>query len=234
MIGNIKNKVLSYFSGLTFKEDSHTYYYNNKQLPSVSALVHNYVEEVDWIAIAKKIAKRDNKTVEEVMLPWEEKTRLACERGHEIHSYAEQLYRVKEKRPEDKAVKRFWNELPDRYVLIDKEVRMVHKKFMYCGTSDLLLWDTYTGMIIVVDYKTNEDLFKCFRGRRLKEPFLFLEDCPFNHYQIQLSLYQILIEQIMLEVSERWLVYFKEEEYKIYKLEDLTKELKESFNGNNR
>lgn len=234
MIGDIKNKVTSYFSELIFKEKTHSYFYKGKQLASVSSLIHNYVEEVDWVAIATKIAKRDNKTVEEVMKPWEEKTRLACDRGHEIHSFAEQLFKIEEKRPEDKAVKKFWAELSERYVVIGKEVRMVHKKLMYCGTSDLLLWDTYTGTIIVVDYKTNEDLFKCFKNRRLKEPFFYLEDCPFNHYQIQLSYYQILIEQLILEVSERWLVYFKEENYTIYKLEDLTKELKESFHGNYR
>lgn len=234
MIGDIKHKVSNFFSGLKFEEQNHKYTYQGKQLPSVSGLIHRYIEEVDWVAIATRIAKRDGKTVEEVMKPWQDKTIAACDRGHEIHTFAEQPYKIAEKRPEDKMVRLFWEELSDRYVLVGKEVRMVHKKFMYCGTSDVILWDTYTGTLVIVDYKTNEDLFKNFNGRRMLEPFFFLEDCPYNHYQLQLSYYQLLAEQLGIEVSERWLVHFHEKGYKIYKLEDYSKDLQVSFTNNGR
>ncbi len=228
MVSDIQINIKSYFSKLKFEEKSHIYTYKNKDLPSVSKLLHDFVEPVDWDKIAENIAKRDGREVWEVKKEWLDKNINACDRGHEVHLYAEQPYKVKEKRIEDKAVRKFWEELPERYIVVFKELRMVHKLFGYCGTCDVLLFDTYTGTFILVDYKTNEDLFKNYKGKTLREPFNFLEECPFNLYQIQLSLYQILIEQIEnIIVSERWIIYFKEENYSKYKVQNYIVELKE-------
>ena len=50
----------SFFSSVSFVEKSHTYYVENKKLStSVSGVVKNFVEEVDFVSIAKNIDKRD-------------------------------------------------------------------------------------------------------------------------------------------------------------------------------
>lgn len=226
MISNIIENILYFFSELEFEEENHRYTYHNQILPSVSGKIDDFVEKTDWNKIAESIAKRNNRNIEDVFKEWNNKKVFGCERGTDVHEYAEQPVKIEQRRIEDKAVNKFWEELPERYILIAKELRMVHKFLMYCGTTDLVLYDTYTNTIIIVDYKTNEDLFKNFKGKRLKAPFDFLEECPYNKYQIQLSYYQMLIQQIKgLQVSERWIVYFKEDNYSIYKTEDYTPEL---------
>ena len=229
MIVNIIEKINEYFSELTFVQEGHKYYYRGQSLVSVSKLVDNYVEKVDFNEIAKAIALRDNKTIEEVKQPWIDKTRYACERGTEIHEYAEQEKLIEQKRLEDIAINKFWEELPERYIVIGLEVRMVHKELLYCGTADVVLWDLYTQSIVIVDYKSNEDLFKNYKGKRLKQPFFHLEECPYNKYQIQLSYYQHLLDQLDYPISERWIVHVKDENYKIFKTDDYTLELKQSF-----
>ena len=73
---------------------------------------------------------------------------------------------------------------------------MYHKEYLFGGTLDLLLYDTIQEGYIIGDYKTNKDLFKNYRGQTLKDEFSFLLQNSFNIYQLQLSLYQILLEQL--------------------------------------
>ena len=74
---------------------------------------------------------------------------------------------------------------------------IVHKqlteKFGVCGQldrlwiSDLFFW--------IADYKTNEKLHFENKFQRLKEPLHHLDDCNYNHYRVQLSVYAwILME----------------------------------------
>lgn len=232
MIIDLIKKIKQYFSVVTFVEEGHKYYYQNESPLSVSKLIEHYIDKPDFDLIAQRIAIRDNKTVEEVKQPWIDKTKYACDRGHEIHEFAEQLVSIEQKRLEDEAISKFWEDLSERYVVLVLELPMIHKYYIYCGTPDVILYDLWTDTIVIVDYKSNEDLFKNFRGQRLKEPFFFLEDCPFNKYQIQLCYYQLLVEQLNLEVSERWIVHVKDTNYKIFKTDDFTIELKQELKCN--
>ena len=111
------------------------------------------------------------------------------------------------------------------------ELRMYHKVFKFSGTADILLYDTINKCFIIADYKTNKDLFKNFAGQKMTKIFSHFLDTPFNHYQLQLSYYQILFEQIGYKVSRRIIIWLKEDgTYEMYDTEDLTsiliKELK--------
>ena len=71
---------------------------------------------------------------------------------------------------------------------------MFHKTKLYAGTPDCILMNLETNNLILIDYKTNEDLFKNFKGQKLVERFSSYLDTPFNKYQIQLSYYKILLD----------------------------------------
>ena len=121
----------------------------------------------------------------------------------------------------DDAIKKFWADLPDYIVPLLLEIRMYHKKYMFAGTADILLYNTRTGQIYIADYKTNKDLFKNYQGQRMTGPFSHLLCSPFNHYKLQLSYYQILLEQIGIKVSGRKLIWLKKEgDYLLYNLDD--------------
>ena len=113
---------------------------------------------------------------------------------------------------------------------------MYHKELMYAGTLDILCYNKNTGEYIILDYKTNKDLFKNFKEKKLLKPFDNLLDNPFNKYQLQLSFYQILIEQIdFIKISSRKIIWIKPNgNYQLYDTEDYTEQLKQYYNNDNR
>src|SRR5690606_15679463 len=113
--------------------------------------------------------------------------------------------------PHEEAVVKFWNDLPDFVVPVFLELRMYHKKYMFAGTTDVVLCNKRTGQFIIADYKTNKDLFYNFKNNKLQYPFHNLLDSPFNKYQLQLSYYQILLEQLNIKVSTRKIIWLKPE-----------------------
>ncbi len=95
-------------------------------------------------------------------------------------------------------------------------------------TTDLILFDKDTQTVIVADYKTNsEDLFKNYKGKTMMTPFTDMFDSPYNHYQVQLSLYQMMFEQTGYTVSDRWLIHLQEDgNYKLFRTYNFTNRLK--------
>ena len=79
---------------------------------------------------------------------------------------------------------------------------------------------------LIPTHNTNEDLFKNYKGKTLLEPFSNLLDSPFNKYQLQLSMYQLLFEQCGFEVESRRIIWLKPNGvYENFKTEDLTQKL---------
>lgn len=74
------------------------------------------------------------------------------------------------------------------------------------GQIDLLVVDGYD--IIIIDYKTNKSIDKTSyydKSKKsnimMKYPLDNLQDCNFNHYQLQLSLYAYMLQQINPEYN---------------------------------
>lgn len=66
-----------------------------------------------------------------------------------------------------------------------------------CGQSDLV--EVVNGKVNIIDYKTNKEIktesFVNWEGAsdKLLEPINHLDDCNFNHYALQLSIYMYII-----------------------------------------
>ena len=66
-----------------------------------------------------------------------------------------------------------------------------------CGQSDLV--EVVNGRVNIIDYKTNNEIktesFKDWEGisEKLMSPVNNLDDCNFNHYSLQLSIYMYII-----------------------------------------
>ena len=79
---------------------------------------------------------------------------------------------------------------------------------------------------LIPTHNTNEDLFKNYKGKTLLAPFEDLLDSPYNKYQLQLSMYQLLFEQCGFEVESRRIIWLKPNgTYENFKTEDLTQKL---------
>lgn len=252
MLPHLQKKILEPFKPLSFDAERHIYYwYGVRVKKSISAKVDEYVEKFDankvlsnGMTLIQASAAKQSKlqgreiTEHELRHTWQTMAKTGCELGTETHDYMEYYNGIKiPDTPQKIAGVKFltWlfsqtyinteGKLERRYEIIAKELRMYSITFKFAGTADLIVADKMLRTIVIFDYKTNKDLFKTFGY--LKAPFEFLEMHPYNKYQLQLSYYHLIFEEMTgIKVSERVLVYLKADgTYINYSLEDFTQDL---------
>lgn len=223
----MQNKIKEYFKELQFDAQKHSYEVRGKPLTSVSKTIHKYVEKVDFDKIAGFVAKKRGITKEEVLAEWEAKKIASCNQGTLVHTFGENYNGMqKPTNGFEEAIVKFWDNIPDYIEPFLFELQMFSETLGIAGTSDIILFNRKTGKFIIADYKTNEDLFKNYKGKTLLEPFEDLLDSPYNKYQLQLSMYQLLFEQCGFEVESRRIIWLKPNgTYENFKTEDLTQKL---------
>lgn len=226
-----KRIIRDYFKELTFEEKPHKYYVNGTPISkSVSTLIKQFCLPFDEEEISKTKAEREQISQENLLRSWHEKRDNSLMIGKSAHLFGELYTFNRNLRPQtnfDLAIMKFWNSLPEHVVPVIVEQPMYHKVKLYAGTPDAILMNKETGKLIIIDYKTNEDLFKNFKGQKLTERFSTYLDNPFNKYQIQLSYYKILLEQVGYEVSSTKIIWIKPDAtYTIYDTMDLTQYIK--------
>lgn len=66
----------------------------------------------------------------------------------------------------------------------------------YCGTVDKTFAKAWN-KVDVGDYKTSKTIEKTsYKSQRMLEPLNHLEDCNYNHYSLQLSIYAYMLEKL--------------------------------------
>lgn len=231
--------IKKFFGKLQFEEESHTYSVEDTPLTSVSATIHQYCNEFDTEGAAAHVARRSGMSPEAVIEMWEQKKNYACSKGHKVHLFGEK-YTFDRSTPHtteedilpfEKAVVKFWGELPEHIVPAMVELQMYAVKYGIAGTADIILYDTIRKGFIIADYKTNENLFKNY-NKKLKAPFNHMIEMPFTKYQLQLSYYQTLFELSGHKVLDRRIIWLLPDgTYKMYATDDYTKILKEELNA---
>jgi len=226
------DEILKFFSALSFNSEAHIYHVNGVPIEySVSGKVKKFYPEFDAKKKSLDVAMKTSSTQHQVLQDWNLKGEVARVKGNKAHLFGELYPFNRELRPQspyDIAIMKFWKDLPPHIIPVLTEARMYHLTDLYAGTADLLLYNTQTGKYILGDYKTNRDLHKNYMGERMFYPFDNLLNCPYNHYQLQLSYYQILLEQIEdIQVSYRKLIWLKPDgNYELHDTDDYTEILK--------
>lgn len=233
-INSIKDKIKNYFSELNFVEDTHTYDYRGKKLTSVSHIIHRYKNKFDAEKIAPFTAKKLGLSTEEVLQMWEDNKNRACELGTRVHLFGEDYtnngFIGTPSDGYEEAIVKFWKTKPNHIVPLILELQMFSEPLGIAGTADIICYNTQTGKLKILDYKTNGDLFKNFKEQKLLKPFDKYLDNGLNGYKLQLSMYQILLEQTGYEVESRTIIWLKPDgSFQCYHTEDLTKELIEEL-----
>ena len=119
--------------------------------------------------------------------------------------------------PKEEAVVRFYEDMPVCVVPILAETKVYDEELGYSGTFDLLCYydaeldgkDASKSGLMVLDWKTNKDLYKNFAGKTLLPPFNGLLDMPISLYKLQLSLYQNCLERIGMKVVARRIMWLR-------------------------
>jgi hypothetical protein len=193
----------------------------------------------------KEDSKYYQMTKEMILESWKNINKKACDFGTEKHSFNEDVFYLLAQQydniqrklvngnliPEDTTDEysiNFWNDLPECYIPILTETKVYNEKLGYAGTFDLLIaYDDgkkpLFHNIMILDFKTNKDLFKNFNEQKMLPPFDDMLDMPYSHYILQLNLYQLALEQIGCKVVDRRLIYINgKTNYEMYRLPDIT------------
>lgn len=242
MISQLQKKINTVFSDLTFDSRRHLYFWKGKVVPySVSGLVEKHAPKFDTELQLPYSAKKQTRereepvSIDQLREEWRQTNIEACRLGTETHDFMEKFTGIETPTtPQQFAGIRFFKDYCGEYEILFRELRMYSKKYkFFAGTEDLILQHKKTKKIIAADYKTNKDLFKCYKGQTLLPPFNQFEAHPYNKIQLQLSYYQIMLEDVGLQVDDRWLVYLKPDfTYTILKTWDFTKELRKYITSN--
>lgn len=246
----IREKILTAFSGLTFIEEGHKYFLNGKEMMCVSNVAHLFQEHFDSETKAQETFERnfnnpDSKyyrmTAEEIKESWAQNSRNACEHGTIRHEFGESLFYYYTRQwdkilpefkcrltedggfeaiyPEEEAAAKFYEDMPQCVVPILAETKVFYEEenWGYSGTFDLLAYydaelegkNPNNSGLMVLDWKTNKDLYKNFQGKTLLPPFNGLLDMPVSTYKLQLSAYQNCLESIGFKVIARRLMWLR-------------------------
>lgn len=228
-------KLENAFSDLEFEVEKHLYRVNNKLLTSTTSKIKQHTPEFNEKEAAGNVARKLQIKPNEILLEWKNKREKAAYQGTKVHLFAENYIINNELIPtcrQEEAVKKFIHEniLSGKYTVLTTELKMYSEKYKYAGTLDLLLWDNKLKQIVIADYKTNYDLDKQYGC--LLEPFSYTPNTPYCKYQIQLSYYQILLEEINLHAKQRLIVWLKTDgTYELRNCVDFTLTLKDYLNN---
>lgn len=210
---------------VTFKESTHQYFLDDTELPSVSKLVKSTHEAFDAKATASRMALQGKGTVKGLLDQWKATAKISTDKGNLIHNLAEEIINVYKEQPSTSMlIGALAMVLQTKPEIIAAEKLVYSTEYLYAGTADLLIYDDEE--VIMYDYKTNKDLYKNFRGKRMLSPFDDMLDCPANKYFVQQNLYAIALEEEGIHVDKMYLLWIREDETERVAVPDLKEKIK--------
>jgi len=199
---------------IQFRESDHSYTSivpDGIQWKSVTGIIHDLCEPFDKVAVATKCStKRPGKypnkwfgySVDEILRIWDSENNRSTELGHWYHSKKEnELYQS--------GIDNVCQPVMSNGVKIASSQKLTEgiypEHIVYlqsagiCGQVDLP--SVTAGILDITDHKTNKEIktvgFTNWEGvtKKMLAPVNHLDDCEFNHYSLQLSMYAYMILQ---------------------------------------
>ena len=192
---------------LKFNPSNHTYTYNEEQYISVTTLIKEFEEKKDWDAIANAYAKKNGETGQYWRDLWNNKGKIAAQAGTIIHSMFEQQALENEENVFQHSTQdglKIGVDLKNLTEGVYPELILFSNKFKVAGQSDLI--KIYSDKTFdIVDFKTDREIlfeskyfFNVKSKQKEKSKYLFplnhLDECNWNKYQVQLSIYAHILE----------------------------------------
>ena len=166
----------------------------------------------DFLEVHDITQEELNKVQQDILDEWEETNRIACERGTKIHAQLEHSFYDA---GSNITLKKFGIggkfECKKDYSDLDLEYGIYPEYLIYydnpkidlhiAGQIDLIVKNGND--IYIIDHKTNKkiDLKGFYNGAtrtsdKMKFPLSHLDECNYNHYQLQLSTYAWMLQKL--------------------------------------
>lgn len=238
------------FKDFKFFPEDHHYEYKGERIGiSVTKLIEEYSQEFDKEFVARRVANKKGVSVKEVLDEWEYKNEFSKAKGTTCHEFAQSLWnnqpiKVNHFDMSDewyfsistiqKQARKFHDDYKDKLQHLAYEFIIGSKEYDVASAVDHLFVDKETHGLVLVDYKTNSDIFKNAKYAGLmKSPLQHLKDTTINHYFLQLSIYKWLIETYSgLQIEKMFIVWFSEmnDDYNIISVSYLGNEVENIMN----
>jgi len=181
----IPNKFFTTFNDVTFHDEPHKYYVNEKELISVTTIIHRYQEDFEEDYWSRYKADEFDLTQKEVLRAWEFINKKGTMKGSAIHDYTENLFQNKifpypeqwildefgfdPVLPEYEITKghvnRFYDDVKGKLIPIRTEMVVYDKESLIGGMLDMLFYNVKAKCFQIWDWKTN----KKFTERQIDE-----------------------------------------------------------------
>jgi len=224
---------------LEFDEKEHKYTLLTKpemKFTSTTSFIHTFFKPFEAEKTAEKLVtkvpKYKNKTKDEVLADWNK----SAADGTAVHKELEKYILNRRTRPKYLKAREGVKWLKDRVYsnssfTVYTEATLYSEEIKITGTIDLLIYNDTTDEYVLGDWKTNKMIRQTgFKGAMgTKWPCTKLEDCNYNHYVLQLSMYRYLLEKYYgLTVKNQFLIHLREAksvEYPMPYLKDTIEEM---------
>ena len=213
--------------GVLFNKDAHTYQKDGNEYISGSTFAHKFEAEFPREYIAKKVAEKDSRTVEDVLEGWNSKGEISLQYGTLIHKCMETYIKYGEM-PNNEYLKGIVTDWADQtsYENCESELFVQNDARRMCGIVDLLVKDKKTSLI---DFKTG-DIYQKMKLNSHKDDW---NQDRFQLYTLQLNFYKYILEQSGTKVDEMiiwWLNGDVWEKVEVPKMDNFVSVLEEVWN----
>lgn len=250
---DISEKLFTTFNDVVYYDVPHKYYLGDKELISATTLIHRYQEPFDEEYWSTRKALEFGLTRQEVKNCWKFINVKGTMKGSIIHDYTENLFLNKVfYYPKDLIIKEFGfdpilneylitknhvdefkKDCYDKLIPIRTELIVYDKDSLVGGMMDMIFYNVKAGEYQVWDWKTNKDFTYENRFQKLGNELECLDDCDFNVYSLQLSLYKYIIEKHTgIKFGKSYVTWFSHNnpKYIIIEMTDRTKEIEVMLN----
>lgn len=206
------------FNAVTYYDEPHKYFIGKQQLTSVTTVIGKYKQPFDADYWSAKKAEERGVSKEQVLAEWDKIKEDACVRGSHLHEYMDHLTHNRVfpiPVVDDLKVQAhlFYNDFIKKNVAVRTEFVVCDEELGIAGMIDLLAYNLQKRQFYIIDYKTNKKFSRNNPYQRYKKPLDHLEECEFNTYSLQTSLYRYIIEKNTgIQLGESYIVWFNEEE----------------------
>jgi len=214
---------------ISLNEETHTYTLENSDIifSSVTEFISDFFQPFDENKIALKLTKHHKykgKSVNDILREWEKRRNRGTVVHKEIETFIHEANNHKKiietstsnmlDLKSQQAIKFLKNCNIYKNNLLFPEVRVFSKQLKLAGTIDLMIYNKPKNEISLIDWKTNQKIKQSGFKNGIKNPTLMIEDCSFNKYQLQLSMYRYILENFYnTKVRGLYILHLKENNY---------------------
>ena len=218
-------RIIEQQNKIFLEEETHTYKLidSDIEFTSVTEFINTFFEPFDEQKIATNLSGKgryQNMSVNDILMDWESRRDRGTLVHKELETFINNLDSDTELSQLDLKSKQGISFLKEKCIgeqnILFSEVKIISKELQLAGTIDLMLYNKKKNRIYLIDWKTNTKIKKTGYNKGLVPPVNLMEDCSFNRYTLQLSIYRYMLEKYYnASVDGLYIVHLKNECYKI-------------------